>query len=109
MFVAKTLFSNFSFFYLFLFNMFSDLKMESLPVDVSVMPSLIEIKNGQGCKMISLPPGVSLVPSSCRGLQYVPGDGLHLRLLVQESSHASKSDYFFFFTLLSACEISRSN
>ncbi|XP_066465940.1 E3 ubiquitin-protein ligase E3D isoform X2 [Tiliqua scincoides] len=52
------------------------------------MPSLIEIKNGQDCKKISLPPEVSLVPSSCRGLQYVPGDGLHLRLLVQASSHA---------------------
>ncbi|KAJ6665820.1 hypothetical protein lerEdw1_001292 [Lerista edwardsae] len=65
-----------------------DLTMESLPMDVSVMPSVIEIKNGQDCKMISLPPEVSLVPSSCRGLHYVPGDGLHLRLLVQASSHA---------------------
>ncbi|XP_025020685.1 E3 ubiquitin-protein ligase E3D isoform X1 [Python bivittatus] len=60
-----------------------ELHPESWPVDIAVMPSLVELKSGKACKAFSLPPGVAIVPSSCRGLQYLPGEGLHLRLLVQ--------------------------
>ncbi|XP_062981536.1 E3 ubiquitin-protein ligase E3D [Elgaria multicarinata webbii] len=59
------------------------LKPECWAVDITVLPSLLELKNGEDCKPINLPPEVRIVPSSCRGLQYVPGDGLHMRLLVQ--------------------------
>ncbi|XP_042299253.1 E3 ubiquitin-protein ligase E3D-like isoform X2 [Sceloporus undulatus] len=62
-----------------------ELKLESWPVDITVMPSLIELKTGEDCKALKLPQEVKLVPSSCRGLQYVPGDGLHMRFLVQAS------------------------
>ncbi|XP_060092504.1 E3 ubiquitin-protein ligase E3D [Heteronotia binoei] len=58
-------------------------KPESWAMDITVNPSSIEIKNGEDCRMLSLPPEVRIVPSSCRGLQYVPGDGLHVRLLIQ--------------------------
>uniref|UniRef100_UPI00253FEC24 E3 ubiquitin-protein ligase E3D n=1 Tax=Euleptes europaea TaxID=460621 RepID=UPI00253FEC24 len=58
-------------------------KPESWAVDITVNPSSVEIKNGEHCRTLSLPPEVRIVPSSCRGLQYVAGDGLHLRLLVQ--------------------------
>ncbi|XP_053143085.1 E3 ubiquitin-protein ligase E3D isoform X2 [Hemicordylus capensis] len=60
-----------------------ELKTASWPVDITVMPSSVEIKSGKDGKTIKLPPEVRIVPSSCRGLQYVPGDGLHVRLLVQ--------------------------
>uniref|UniRef100_A0A8D0GGC2 E3 ubiquitin-protein ligase E3D n=1 Tax=Sphenodon punctatus TaxID=8508 RepID=A0A8D0GGC2_SPHPU len=46
----------------------------SLPMDISVTPT------------INLPEEIRIVPSSCRGLQYVAGDGLHMRLLVQADS-----------------------
>ncbi|XP_044278046.1 E3 ubiquitin-protein ligase E3D isoform X2 [Varanus komodoensis] len=59
------------------------LKPESWPADITVLPSLLELKSGGGSKSIPLPPEVRIVPSSCRGLQYVPGDGLHMRLRVQ--------------------------
>ncbi|XP_062837363.1 E3 ubiquitin-protein ligase E3D isoform X2 [Anolis carolinensis] len=62
-----------------------DLKLESCPVDITVMPSLIELKIGEDCMALNLPGEVRIVPSSCRGLQYVPGDGLHMRFLVQAS------------------------
>ncbi|XP_040839617.1 E3 ubiquitin-protein ligase E3D [Ochotona curzoniae] len=38
------------------------------------------MKTPDGCTDLEIPAGVSLVPSSCRGLQYMPGEGLHLRL-----------------------------
>ncbi|KAM5284558.1 E3 ubiquitin-protein ligase E3D isoform 2-T2 [Hipposideros larvatus] len=44
------------------------------------------MKTPAGCTEICLPAEVRLVPSSCRGLQYVPGDGLHLRLQAQLES-----------------------
>ncbi|XP_077161957.1 E3 ubiquitin-protein ligase E3D isoform X2 [Paroedura picta] len=58
-------------------------KLESRIMDIAVNPSSIEIKNSEDCWMLNLPPEVRIVPSSCRGLQYVPGDGLHVRLLIQ--------------------------
>ncbi|XP_047619251.1 E3 ubiquitin-protein ligase E3D isoform X5 [Phacochoerus africanus] len=60
-----------------------DPKEGLLPMDVSVMPSWLQMKTPGGCTELQLPAEVRLVPSSCRGLQLVPGDGLHLRLQVQ--------------------------
>ncbi|XP_006892221.1 PREDICTED: E3 ubiquitin-protein ligase E3D-like [Elephantulus edwardii] len=59
-----------------------------LPVDISLMPSSLRMSTPEGCTEIRLPAEVRLVPSSCRGLQYVTGEGLHLRLqmLAQLSS-----------------------
>ncbi|KAM4692733.1 E3 ubiquitin-protein ligase E3D [Discoglossus pictus] len=53
------------------------------PVDVSVNSSSIEIQSPEGCERIRLPEEVKLVPSSCRYLQHIPGEGLHVRLQVQ--------------------------
>nr|XP_034965412.1 E3 ubiquitin-protein ligase E3D isoform X4 [Zootoca vivipara] len=66
------------------------LKPECWPMDITVMPSSVELKNDEHCKTINLPPEVRIVPSSCRGLQYVLGDGLHMRLLVQAGFNNTK-------------------
>nr|KAF6508917.1 ubiquitin protein ligase E3D [Rousettus aegyptiacus] len=58
-------------------------KEAGLPMDISVMPSSLQVKTSEGCTEIGLPAEVRLIPSSCGGLQYVPGDGLHLRLQAQ--------------------------
>ncbi|XP_072498791.1 E3 ubiquitin-protein ligase E3D isoform X10 [Notamacropus eugenii] len=58
-------------------------KQGSLPVDVSITPSVLKMKTLEQCREINFPPEVRLVPSSLRGLQYVSGDGIHMRLLVQ--------------------------
>uniref|UniRef100_A0A674J612 E3 ubiquitin-protein ligase E3D n=1 Tax=Terrapene triunguis TaxID=2587831 RepID=A0A674J612_9SAUR len=62
-------------------------KAGNLPVDITVAPGSLEIKSCQACKMISFPAEVRIVPSSCRGLQYIVGDGLHVRLQVQADSN----------------------
>ncbi|ETE71486.1 Ubiquitin-conjugating enzyme E2C-binding protein, partial [Ophiophagus hannah] len=64
-------------------NPCSELNPESWPVDITLMPSLIELKSEKACRAFGLPPEVRIVPSTCRGLQYQPGEGLHMRLLVQ--------------------------
>ncbi|XP_016062834.1 PREDICTED: E3 ubiquitin-protein ligase E3D isoform X2 [Miniopterus natalensis] len=51
-----------------------------MPMDISITPSSLQMKTPEGCTEIWLPAEVRLVPSSSRGLQYVAGDGLHLRL-----------------------------
>uniref|UniRef100_A0A5F9CQ11 E3 ubiquitin-protein ligase E3D n=1 Tax=Oryctolagus cuniculus TaxID=9986 RepID=A0A5F9CQ11_RABIT len=53
---------------------------EGLPMDISITPSSLQMRTSDGCTDIELPAEVRLVPSSCRGLHYVPGEGLHLRL-----------------------------
>ncbi|XP_008261374.3 E3 ubiquitin-protein ligase E3D isoform X1 [Oryctolagus cuniculus] len=53
---------------------------EGLPMDISITPSSLQMRTSDGCTDIELPAEVRLVPSSCRGLRYVPGEGLHLRL-----------------------------
>ncbi|XP_019585114.2 E3 ubiquitin-protein ligase E3D isoform X3 [Rhinolophus sinicus] len=58
-------------------------KEAGLLMDISITPSSLQMKTPEGCTEIWLPAEVRLVPSSCRGLQYVPGDGLHLRLQAQ--------------------------
>ncbi|XP_030618889.1 E3 ubiquitin-protein ligase E3D isoform X3 [Delphinapterus leucas] len=51
-----------------------------LPMDVCITPTSLQMKSPGGCTELWLPAGVRLVPSSCRGLRHVAGDGLHLRL-----------------------------
>ncbi|XP_038617051.1 E3 ubiquitin-protein ligase E3D isoform X2 [Tachyglossus aculeatus] len=63
-------------------------KEESFPLDISVTPSLLQVKSPKGCQEVSLPGGVRLVPSSCRGLQYVAGDGVHIRLQILADSRS---------------------
>ncbi|XP_068921150.1 E3 ubiquitin-protein ligase E3D [Petaurus breviceps papuanus] len=58
-------------------------KQGSLPMDVSITPSVLKMTTLKQCREINFPPEVRLVPSSLRGLQYVSGDGIHMRLLVQ--------------------------
>uniref|UniRef100_A0A2K6DFU8 E3 ubiquitin-protein ligase E3D n=1 Tax=Macaca nemestrina TaxID=9545 RepID=A0A2K6DFU8_MACNE len=58
-------------------------KEGGMPMDISIMPSSLQMKTPEGCTEIQLPAEVRLVPSSCRGLQFVTGDGLHLRLQAQ--------------------------
>ncbi|XP_027743592.1 E3 ubiquitin-protein ligase E3D isoform X2 [Empidonax traillii] len=50
------------------------------PVEVSLSADSLEARSGGSCAAAALPPGVSLAPSSCRGLHRLPGDGLHLRV-----------------------------
>uniref|UniRef100_A0A8C3WNS5 Ubiquitin protein ligase E3D n=1 Tax=Catagonus wagneri TaxID=51154 RepID=A0A8C3WNS5_9CETA len=64
-------------------NALSDPEEGLLPMDVSVTPSWLRVKTPGGCTELELPAEVRLVPSSCRGLQLVPGEGLHLRLQAQ--------------------------
>nr|XP_033793831.1 E3 ubiquitin-protein ligase E3D isoform X7 [Geotrypetes seraphini] len=59
---------------------------EHLPVDILVSPTFLEVKAGEHCETINLPVGVRIAPSSCRGLRYVSGDGLQMRLQVQVNS-----------------------
>ncbi|XP_078303236.1 E3 ubiquitin-protein ligase E3D isoform X2 [Panthera onca] len=58
------------------------------PMDISITPSSLQVKTPADCTELRLPAEVRLVPSSCRGLQYVAGDGLHLRLQVWAESNA---------------------
>ncbi|XP_063089225.1 E3 ubiquitin-protein ligase E3D isoform X1 [Cavia porcellus] len=58
-------------------------KEGGMPMDLTVRPFSLRLATSEGCTEIRLPAEVRLVPSSCRGLQYVAGDGLHLRLQAQ--------------------------
>ncbi|XP_057345368.1 E3 ubiquitin-protein ligase E3D-like isoform X3 [Manis pentadactyla] len=58
-------------------------KAGGMPMDISVMPSSLQVKTPEGCTETRLPAEVRLAPSTCRGLRYVAGDGLHLRLQAQ--------------------------
>ncbi|XP_036173418.1 E3 ubiquitin-protein ligase E3D isoform X3 [Myotis myotis] len=55
-------------------------KEGGMPMDISITPSSLQVRTPGGCTEICLPAEVRLVPSSGHGLQYVAGDGLHLRL-----------------------------
>ncbi|XP_030654012.1 E3 ubiquitin-protein ligase E3D isoform X1 [Nomascus leucogenys] len=58
-------------------------KEGGMPMNISIMPSSLQMEIPESCTEIQLPAEVRLVPSSCRGLQFVAGDGLHLRLQAQ--------------------------
>ncbi|XP_042842663.1 E3 ubiquitin-protein ligase E3D isoform X2 [Panthera tigris] len=64
------------------------------PMDISITPSSLQVKTPADCTELRLPAEVRLVPSSCRGLQYVAGDGLHLRLQVWAESNAKLISMF---------------
>ncbi|CAH2249203.1 Hypothetical predicted protein [Pelobates cultripes] len=59
------------------------LEGKGFPVDISVSPSSLDIKTPESSEMLSLPPEVKLVPSTCRYVQHIAGEGLHIRLKVQ--------------------------
>ncbi|XP_048453433.1 E3 ubiquitin-protein ligase E3D isoform X2 [Rhincodon typus] len=52
-------------------------------LQVTLGPSSICLSTGGQCINLDLPVGVRIVPPSCRNLQYVAGDGFHMRLQVQ--------------------------
>lgn len=66
----------------------SEASLRNLPADISVAPGRLEVRSGAACEAAALPPGVSLAPSSCRGLRRLPGDGLHLRLQLRDAPSA---------------------
>ncbi|NWZ75568.1 UBE3D ligase, partial [Poecile atricapillus] len=55
-------------------------ELPSAPVEVSVCADSLEVRSAGSCDAAALPAGVSLAPSSCRGLRRLRGDGLHLRV-----------------------------
>ncbi|NXA45286.1 UBE3D ligase, partial [Nothocercus julius] len=63
----------------------------NLPVDILIMPASLEVQCGEACVLVMLPDGIRAAPSSCRGLRYLPGEGLHLRLQVHVGSSTSKA------------------
>ncbi|XP_077911168.1 E3 ubiquitin-protein ligase E3D isoform X2 [Halichoerus grypus] len=65
-------------------------KEGGMPMDISLAPCSLQVKTPEGCTELQLPAEVRLVPSSCRGLQYVPGDGLHLRVQVRAEPDDTK-------------------
>lgn len=65
-----------------------------LPLDLTVRPCSLRAVAPEACAEISLPAEVRLAPSSCRGLQYVAGDGLHLRLQAQVEASAKLISVF---------------
>ncbi|XP_040523363.1 E3 ubiquitin-protein ligase E3D isoform X6 [Gallus gallus] len=67
--------------------------LRNLPADISVAPGRLEVRSGAACEAAALPPGVSLAPSSCRGLRRLPGDGLHLRLQLRDAPSAPELVY----------------
>lgn len=62
--------------------------MRNLPADISVAPGRLEVRSSSACGVAALPPGVSLAPSSCRGLRRLHGDGLHLHLRLRDVPRA---------------------
>uniref|UniRef100_A0A669QMA5 E3 ubiquitin-protein ligase E3D n=1 Tax=Phasianus colchicus TaxID=9054 RepID=A0A669QMA5_PHACC len=67
--------------------------LRNLPADISVAPDRLEVRSGSACGAAALPPGVSLAPSSCRGLRRLHGDGLHLRLRLRDVPRAPELVY----------------
>ncbi|XP_069462419.1 E3 ubiquitin-protein ligase E3D isoform X2 [Ambystoma mexicanum] len=59
---------------------------ERLPLDIVMTPSSFEVKTPEDTMRIGLPLGIRIVPSSCRGVQYISGDGIHFRMQVQAYS-----------------------
>ncbi|KAG8516097.1 E3 ubiquitin-protein ligase E3D, partial [Galemys pyrenaicus] len=63
-------------------------------MDISITPSSVQMKTPESCTEICLPAEVRLVPSSCRGLQFMVGDGLHLRLQAQAEFSSKLTSMF---------------
>ncbi|XP_077018447.1 E3 ubiquitin-protein ligase E3D isoform X3 [Tamandua tetradactyla] len=69
-------------------------KEGGMPMEISIMPSSLQVKTPAGCTEIGLPAEVRLEPSSCGGLQYLPADGLHLRLQARAELSTKPSSMF---------------
>ncbi|XP_048790855.1 E3 ubiquitin-protein ligase E3D isoform X2 [Lagopus muta] len=67
--------------------------LRNLPADISVAPGRLEVRSSSACGVAALPPGVSLAPSSCRGLRRLHGDGLHLHLRLRDVPRAPELVY----------------
>lgn len=89
-FLSSCGFHQWEIFCVFYFLITREPKEAGLLMDISITPSSLQMKTPEGCTEIWLPAEVRLVPSSCRGLQYVPGDGLHLWLQAQAEFGTSK-------------------
>ncbi|XP_077145932.1 E3 ubiquitin-protein ligase E3D [Ranitomeya variabilis] len=61
----------------------SGLEGKSFPIDISVSQSSLQIQSPDNSEEFLLPQEVKLVPSTCRYVQHVSGEGLHMRLKAQ--------------------------
>lgn len=60
--------------------LFSGLEGKRFPIDISVSQSALQIQSPDSCDKLHLPQEVKLVPSTCRYVQHVSGEGLHVRM-----------------------------
>ncbi|XP_040205953.1 E3 ubiquitin-protein ligase E3D isoform X2 [Rana temporaria] len=56
------------------------LEGKRFPIDISVSQSALQIQSPDSCDKLHLPQEVKLVPSTCRYVQHVSGEGLHVRM-----------------------------
>ncbi|XP_071998146.1 E3 ubiquitin-protein ligase E3D isoform X2 [Engystomops pustulosus] len=61
----------------------SGLEGKRFPIDISVSQSSLKIQSPDDNEEVLLPQEVTLVPSTCRYVQHVSGEGLHMRLKAQ--------------------------
>ncbi|KAM3930614.1 E3 ubiquitin-protein ligase E3D isoform 2-T2 [Leptodactylus fuscus] len=60
----------------------SGLAGKRFPIDISVSQSSLQIQSADDSEEFLLPQEVKLAPSTCRYVQHVSGEGLHMRLKV---------------------------
>ncbi|KAE8603098.1 hypothetical protein XENTR_v10014214 [Xenopus tropicalis] len=60
--------------------------LDGFPVDVSLGPSYLQIQTSEQCERFCIPAEVKLLPSSCRLVQQIAGEGLHMRLKVEAAN-----------------------
>ncbi|XP_040284628.1 E3 ubiquitin-protein ligase E3D isoform X1 [Bufo bufo] len=61
----------------------SGLEGKRFPIDISVCQSSLQIQSPDNSEEYLLPKEVKLVPSTCRYVEHVSGEGLHMRLKAQ--------------------------
>ncbi|XP_075718191.1 E3 ubiquitin-protein ligase E3D [Rhinoderma darwinii] len=72
----------------------SGLEGKRFPIDISVSQSSLEIQSPDNSEEFVLPQEVKLVPSTCRYVQHVSGEGLHMRLKAQALGPTEMSPTF---------------